>query len=875
MSAFPFKKIETKWKKQWEKERLYKAGPASDSRKKNLYILDMFPYASGDGLHVGHAEGYTASDILARYYRMRGFRVLHPMGWDAFGLPAENYAIKKKTMPQEVVKKNVARFKSQIRDLGFSYDWSREINTTDPEYYRWTQWIFLKFFEKGLAYRKATPVNWCSLCKTILADEEAEGGTCERCGARVEKKNLEQWMLKITAYADRLIKDLEGLDWPEKVKTMQRNWIGRSEGAMIKFPISNFQFSIEVFTTRPDTLFGATYLVLAPEHEFVSQLLKTKNSQGKVRERKSDIKNLAEVSKYVKMAINKSEQDRISEGKEKTGVELKGISAVNPANGLKIPVYIADYVLAHYGSGAIMAVPAHDERDFAFARQYNLPVVEVISPRVDSGEKGGAIRPKPQIGAYIGNGILVNSGKFNGVESERAKEEITEFVKGTPRINYKLRDWIFTRQRYWGEPIPLVFCSSCKKQMEIFKAQFPISKLKKMYSEGELRNPGWAAVSEKELPVTLPKVKNYKPTGALSSPLAAINSWVKTKCPRCGGPAHRETNTMPQWAGSCWYYLRYLDPKNKKEIASKKAQKEFLPVSIYIGGVEHAVLHLLYARFWHKFLYDIGAVTTEEPFKRLINQGIILGSDGEKMSKSRGNVVSPDDIVKNFGADVLRMYEMFMGPLEEAKPWSNQGIAGISRFLQRVWKIYNQRKIESGKTIRRKLREGSGRDKNEKARTREDMKKFEGKFHIAVKKVTEDIEKLRFNTAISALMVLSREFEEKQDIPLGYYEDFAKLLAPFAPFISEELWRGHLGRKKSISYSDWPLWSKRMIVQKTAVIAVQINGKTRGTIETEVGAERNATFLSVSKDERFQKYFSAGPPRKIIFVPGRIINVIF
>ena len=639
MKEYNPSKIEKKWQRFWQKNNFSIWRAKDFSKKPKKYVLDMFPYPSGEGLHVGHIEGYTASDIYSRYLRMRGFNVLHPMGWDAFGLPTENYAIKTKTHPEVTVKKNIKRFKEQLYFLGFGYDWSREVNTTDPNYYKWTQWIFLKMFEKGLAYKAETKVNWCPSCKTVLANEEVVDGNCERCGSLVKKRKLKQWLLKITAYAQRLLNDLEKLDWPEPVKKMQREWIGRSEGTTVKFPIPNSQFSIPVFTTRADTLFGATYLVLAPEHPFVASLLK--------------IKNIGEVKKYVEQVRNKSERERLMKVREKSGIELKGIKAVNPANGKEVPIWVADYVLAHYGTGAVMAVPAHDQRDWEFAKKYNLPIKEVIRSNHESRIANQELKE-----AYEGEGVLINSGQFSGMTSEKAREEITKWLakknSGEKAITYKLRDWIFSRQRYWGEPIPLVFCENCKKAIlghrmsQKLEKNFRTSDVqRKKFTEGELLNPGWIPISERDLPLKLPKVKNYQPTGTGEPPLAAVENWVITKCPRCGGPARRETHTMPQWAGSCWYYLAYLVNKNSKfEIRNSKLINYWMPVNLYLGGVEHAVLHLLYARFWHKFLYDIGVVSGQEPFQKLINQGLILGADSQKMSKSRGNIVNPDELVK-------------------------------------------------------------------------------------------------------------------------------------------------------------------------------------------------------------------------------------
>ncbi len=829
MKPYDFGSIERKWRKSWEKEKLFevKQSAFSSPRSKNKYILDMFPYPSGDGLHVGHVEGYTASDIISRYYRMRGFNVLHPIGWDAFGLPAENYAIKNKVHPEIVVKKNISNFTRQLKDLGFSYDWSRQVNTTDPNYYKWTQWIFLQLFKEGLAYEKEMPVNWCPKDKTVLSDEESENGICDRCGTKVERKNLKQWMLKITAYADKLLDGLDGLNWPERVKTMQRNWIGKSEGARINFKIQNTKYEIPVFTTRPDTIFGATYLVVAPEHPIISKL-------------KDKVKNSKEVGKYSEVSRNKSDQERVSEGKEKTGVGLEGIYAVNPSNGKKIPVWTADYVLPYYGTGAIMAVPAHDQRDRDFAVKFNLPIVPVISP-------DGKITVDEEV--YEGDGILVNSGKFDGKNNRDATPLMIDFVKGKSEVQFKLRDWIFSRQRYWGEPIPLVFCEHCKSDAKLNKPSLKFSK-------GELLNPGWIIVPESELPLKLPKVKNYEPTGTLQSPLAEVKSWVNTICPRCGGPAKRETNTMPQWAGSCWYYLRYIDSKNKNKIIDSKKEKSFMPVDVYIGGVEHAVLHLLYARFWHKFLYDKKVVRDSEPFTRLVNQGLILGSDGEKMSKSRGNVVNPDETVKKFGADSLRMYEMFLGPIEDPKPWNEKGIIGNWRFLNRIW-IYYQAQFSK-----------------QPKRQSEDISEFERLFHQTLKKVTEDIETLHFNTAISSLMILFKDMERLSSVPKKYASDFIAMLSVFAPFISEEIWRNVMGNKKSVMFSAWPKADEKKARQESITIAVQINGRTRGTISAKKGSSKEDLLKAILSDTGLKSYVEGKAIKRVVFVPDKIINVL-
>jgi leucyl-tRNA synthetase len=859
---YDFKKIEKKWQKVWAKKR-YKIWRADDRRtpntKRKAYVLDMFPYPSGEGLHVGHAEGYTASDIVARYLRMKGRNVLHPMGWDAFGLPAENYAIKKKIHPGLVVKNNVKRFKKQLEGLGFSYDWQKEINTTDPEYYKWTQWIFLQLFKRGLAYEAMLPVNWCPSCKTVLANEEVIDGRCDRCESLAERRNLKQWVLKITAYADRLFEDLKELDWPARVKEMQKNWIGRSEGRIIRFSLTyadnNAQTAqtgadhadsfprsplrsaesvlvVEVFTTRPDTIDGVTYLVLAPEHPIIPVL-------------KNKIKNWKEVGAYIAVAENKSERDRVAEAREKTGVELKGIQAINPYNGEKIPVWISDYVIISYGTGAIMAVPQHDERDRQFAEKFDLPIKDAP---------------------------LVPEKKWPGEK----------------KVNYKLRDWIFSRQRYWGEPIPLIFCESCKKSMKNPKSQIlnpkQILTLRVMTrrvknsnfqnskhesSIGELLNPGWIAVPEDDLPVELPKVKNYQPTGKAESPLAAIKKWVKVKCPNCGGPAKRETNTMPQWAGSNWYYIAYVVRKNSKfQIPNSKKIDYWLPVDIYVGGVEHAVLHLLYVRFWHKFLYDIGAVSTKEPFRKLVNQGLILGPDNQKMSKSRGNVVNPDEMTDKFGADSLRLYEMFMGPLEDSKPWNPRGVVGMYRFLSRVYnlifksKILNPKQILTPRAMTRGVKNSNFQDT-----------KLERLLHKTIKKVTEDIENFRFNTAISALMILLNETEKTGRWSLVAGRLFLKLLFPFAPHLAQELWQ-KLGHKTLLDYEPWPQWSKKFAEEEQFDLVVQISGRTRSVIRADKGISEIKAKTMALNDEKIQKWIGGKPIKKVIFVKDRLINLL-
>ncbi len=798
---FNHKKIEEKWQKYWEEHDFFKA--KKDSEKPKFYCLDMFPYPSGKGLHVGHVEGYTATDIISRYKRMNGFSVLHPMGWDAFGLPAENYALKTGVKPQISTKKNIETFKNQLKSIGFSYDWSREINTTDPDYYKWTQWIFTQLYKNDLAYQADVPINWCPSCKTGLANEEVIQGKCERCDSEVERKRIRQWMLKITSYADRLLEDLEELDWPEEIKEMQRNWIGRSEGADIYFDVKQINKEIEVFTTRPDTLFGATFMVLAPEHPIVDNIL-----EGEV-----EVENKKEIEKYVEQAQKKSELQRTELNKEKTGVEIKGLTAINPVNDKEIPIWIADYVLGSYGYGAIMSVPAHDERDYEIAQKYDLPIVEVI--------KGGDIEEE----AYSGEGELVNSGEFNGMDSEKARKEITEKLKekgkGDKSVNYKLRDWVFSRQRYWGEPIPIIHCPKC----------------------------GTVPVPEEDLPLELPDIEKYEPTGTAQSPLAEVEDWVNTTCPECGEDAKRETNTMPQWAGSCWYYLRYLNPKNKEELVGKEKEDYWMPVDLYVGGAEHAVLHLLYSRFWHKFLYDIDVVSTKEPFKKLKNQGLILAESGKKMSKSKGNVVNPNDIVEEYGADVLRLYEMFMGPFEEEVVWNKDSIIGARRFLEKVM------------------------DQLEKVEEGIENKELKELTHRTIKKVTSDIDSFKFNTAISSMMILTNEMKKAGKIPQKYYESLIKMLSPFAPHFCEEVWE-RLGHDKSIQLADWPEYDEEIAKKEVVEIIVQIDGKMRDKFEAEVGTKEEKIKKLAQEREKVKKWLKGKDIKKAIFVQDKLINFV-
>ncbi|MFZ2522523.1 MAG: leucine--tRNA ligase [Minisyncoccia bacterium] len=814
-------KIEKKWQKEWGRKRVFRT--EDQSKKKKYYILDMFPYPSGEGLHVGHPKGYIATDIISRMKRMQGFNVLHPMGFDAFGLPAENYAIKTKTNPEIAVRKNVQRYKKQLEAIGLDYDWSREVNTTDPAFYKWTQWIFLKLFEKGLAYESNEPVNWCPFDKTILANEDVENGKCERCGTAVEKRPIRQWVLRITKYADRLLSDLDSLDWPESIKESQRKWIGRSEGAEIDFEVWRSSEKIKVFTTRPDTIFGATYMVLSPEHPLISKL-------------SDQISNWEEVYKYIEETKTKTEIDRTSEGKEKTGVRLVGVSAVNPANKEIIPVFIADYVLSTYGTGAIMAVPAHDERDFSFAKKYNLSIKEVIT--------GGS-----GVGAHIGIGELINSDNFSGLDIEKAKKEITKYVGGKIVTKYKLRDWVFSRQRYWGEPIPVLF----EKEQEISNEKFLISNERKI-----------VPLSEKELPLKLPKVKSYEPTGEAESPLAKIPSWVNVK--RGGKLYRRETNTMPQWAGSSWYYLRYMDPKNKKALVDKKKEKYWNMVDLYVGGAEHATRHLIYARFWHKFLYDIGVVKTKEPFKKLQNVGLIIASDGRKMSKRFGNIINPDSIIKDYGADTLRMYEMFMGPFEQSVSWSEDNIFGVRRFLERLWRIGERVKHDTNTRMKTN-------DTNKKSTTKIEEKKFEILLNRTVKKVSEDIESMSFNTAVSSMMILLNEMESMAEVKKSDFETFLKILSPFAPHITEELWHT-LGHKTLLAKERWTKWNPKKLIDNEVKIAVQINSKVRAEVVIPHGATEGEAVRLAKLNPDVLKWLLGKEIRKVIYVSNRILNFV-
>ncbi|WP_027409589.1 leucine--tRNA ligase [Anoxybacteroides tepidamans] len=802
--SFNHREIEKKWQKYWEENKTFKT--TEDDAKRKFYALDMFPYPSGAGLHVGHPEGYTATDILARMKRMQGYNVLHPMGWDAFGLPAEQYALDTGNDPAEFTEKNINNFRRQIKSLGFSYDWDREVNTTDPNYYKWTQWIFLKLYEKGLAYIDEVPVNWCPALGTVLANEEVIDGKSERGGHPVIRKPMKQWMLRITAYADRLLEDLEELDWPESIKEMQRNWIGRSEGAHVHFAIDGHDETFTVFTTRPDTLFGATYAVLAPEHPLVEKITTPEQKEA--------------VEAYLQQIQSKSDLERTDLAKEKTGV-FTGAYAINPVNGEKLPIWIADYVLMSYGTGAIMAVPAHDERDYEFAKKFHLPIKEVVA--------GGDVTKEP----YTGDGEHINSEFLNGLNKEEAIKKMIEWLeangKGEKKVSYRLRDWLFSRQRYWGEPIPIIH-----------------------WEDGTM-----TPVPEEELPLVLPKTDEIKPSGTGESPLANIEDWVNVVDPKTGKKGRRETNTMPQWAGSCWYYLRYIDPNNSEQLADPEKLKKWLPVDIYIGGAEHAVLHLLYARFWHKFLYDIGVVPTKEPFQKLFNQGMILGENNEKMSKSKGNVVNPDDIIESHGADTLRLYEMFMGPLEASIAWSTKGLDGARRFLDRVWRLF----VEENGELNPKIVDQAEGDTLERV------------YHQTVKKVTEDYEAIRFNTAISQLMVFINEAYKAPVLPKAYMEGFVKLLSPVCPHIAEELWE-KLGHTNTIAYEAWPAYDEAKLVEDEVEIVVQVNGKVRAKLHVPVDASKEQLEQIAMEDEKIKEQIEGKTVRKVIAVPGKLVNIV-
>ena len=848
MSKYPFESIEPKWQKFWEENKTFKAVEDEKyPKEKRMYVLDMFPYPSAAGLHVGHPEGYTATDIYCRYLRMNGYNVLHPMGFDSFGLPAENYAIKTGTHPKTTTNANIEHFTKQIKSLGFSYDWDRCVSTCEPDYYKWTQWIFIQLYKKGLAYEAQTPINWCPSCMTGLANEEVKEGKCERCGSQVTHKTIRQWILKITEYADRLDKDLEGLDWPESVKAMQHNWIGKSTGAEVTFTVADkdgkpTDKKLTVYTTRCDTLFGATYMVVSPEHQIIDSITTPEQAEA--------------VKKYQEEAAKKSDLERTDLAKDKTGV-FSGSYAINPVNGKLIPIWIADYVLISYGTGAIMAVPAHDDRDWDFAKKFNLPIIEVLKSEVDVQKQ-----------AWTQDGIHVNSEFLDGLNKKDAIEKMLEFLEekkiGRKAINYKLRDWVYSRQRYWGEPIPLIHCPEC----------------------------GTVPVPDDQLPLELPEVKSYQPTGTGESPLAAIDSWVNCTCPKCGKPAKRETNTMPQWGGSCWYYLRYLDAHNDKQFCSKEAEKYWMPVDLYIGGAEHAVLHLLYARFWHKVLYDLGLVSTKEPFQRLVNQGMITSfafqrknktlvptdeveqnEDGKyyekatgeeleqivaKMSKSLKNVVNPDDEIKAYGADSVRMYEMFMGPLTMSKPWSTQGIIGIHRFLEKVWAV--SEKPISDVDISGKLED----------KTLISARKT---FAQTIKKVTEDTSTLNFNTAISQMMIFINEISKLPEIPKTMWSDFVKVLSPYAPHLGEELWQ-KLGNINTIAYESWPSINEDFAKDDTKTIVVMVNGKKRDTFEASPGAPDDELKQTALSRDGVKRFTDGHEIVKCIIVKDKLVNLV-
>ena len=885
MAKYPFESIEPKWQAYWEKNKTFKV--TEDTKfepAKRRYVLDMFPYPSAQGLHVGHPEGYTATDIYCRYLRMNGYNVLHPMGYDAFGLPAENYAIKTGTHPATTTNANIDHFTQQIKALGFSYDWDRCVSTCTPDYYHWTQWIFLQLYKKGLAYEAETPINWCPSCLTGLANEEVKDGCCDRCGTAVTRKTIRQWILKITAYAERLLEDLEGLDWPESVKLMQRNWIGKSEGGEVSFKIADAEGNpsdqeLLIYTTRADTLYGATYMVVAPEHKLVPSLTTAEQKTA--------------VEAYVEAAAKKSDLERTDLAKEKTGV-FTGSYAINPVNGAKIPIWISDYILVSYGTGAIMAVPAHDERDWDFAKEFNLPILKVVASKEEIAslangnlEAGVAklleaakdndayqalVQAHPEVfnvaaQCTAADGYTINSGNFTGMATAKTIPAMIEWLNqqgiGKKAVNYKLRDWVFSRQRYWGEPIPLVHCEKC----------------------------GCIPLKEDQLPLKLPEVKTYQPTGTGESPLAGITDWVNCTCPECGGPARRETNTMPQWAGSCWYYLRYLDPHNDKEFASKEVVDYWMPVDLYVGGAEHAVLHLLYARFWHKVLFDLGLVNTKEPFQRLVNQGMITSfafqrknktlvptdaveetspdvfiekETGEKlerviakMSKSLKNVINPDDVIRDYGADSVRMYEMFMGPLEVSKPWNTNGLIGVHRFLEKIWAV------------------------SEKPMTNEDMEgKLEGKlaelrklYHKTVKKVSQDTDTLNFNTAISQMMIFINDASKMESIPKALWSGFVKILSPYAPHLGEELWE-KLGNTNTIAYENWPTYKEELCQDDSCTIVVQINGKKRADFQAAMNTDKAELEKQALSCETVIRFMEGKSPVKVIVVPNKLVNIV-
>ena len=797
---YNFKEIEKKWQEKWEKDETFKV--STDKSKKKYYGLVEFPYPSGQGLHVGHPRSYTAMDIIARKRRMQGYNVLFPIGFDAFGLPAENFAIKNHIHPKVITEQNIANFTRQLKSIGFSFDWSRVVNTTDPDYYKWTQWIFIQLYKHGLAYKATMPINFCTGCKVGLANEEVVDGVCERCGSPVVQKEKSQWMLKITEYAQRLIDDLDDIDYLEKIKLQQKNWIGRSEGAEVRFKIADTDMELNVFTTRPDTLFGATYMVVSPEHSIIKEL-------------ENKITNIEEVKDYQQKAAMKSDFERAELNKEKTGVELKGIKAINPVNNQEIPIWISDYVLVTYGTGAIMAVPAHDDRDYEFATKFNLPIMQVLEGDMSEG-------------AMTGDGLHINSEWLNGLNKEDAINKTIEYLEknniGTKKVNYKLRDWVFSRQRYWGEPIPMVYCEKC----------------------------GWQPIDEKELPIVLPDVKEFEPGENGESPLAKQMEWVKTKCPKCGGEAKRETDTMPQWAGSSWYFLRYMDPKNNEELASKENMEYWGPVDWYNGGMEHTTLHLLYSRFWHKFLYDIGVVPTKEPYQKRTAHGIILGTNGEKMSKSKGNVINPDDVVKDYGADTLRLFEMFMGPFDQMAAWSEEGVKGCAKFLDRVWNLQTIL-VDDGTTNY--------------------STELESMMNKAVKKVTNDIEEMKFNTSIATFMTMCNEFYRVKRINRKELEVFLQLLNPFAPHITEEIYQLS-GFKGELYNKKWPEYDESKTIDNQINLPIQINGKLRATILIEKDEEKESISKKIFEDEKIKTHLNGMSIVKEIYVPNKIYNIV-
>ena len=800
--VYNHKVVEKKWQKGWDDEKAFAA--TNDYSKPKYYALVEFPYPSGQGLHVGHPRPYTALDIVARKRRMQGYNVLYPMGWDAFGLPTENYAIKNKIHPKIVTENNVKHFKDQLHSLGYSFDWDREINTTDPKYYKWTQWIFLKLFKAGLAYKKEMPINWCTSCKVGLANEEVVNGVCERCGAPVVRKVKSEWMLKITDYADKLIEGLNDVDYIERVKVSQKNWIGRSTGAEVDFQIKDTEDKLRIYTTRCDTLFGVTYMVVSPEHPYLDKY-------------KDQIKNWEEIVAYREQASRKSDFERAELAKDKTGVAIDGLTAINPVNGKEVPIWVSDYVLMSYGTGAIMAVPAHDERDWEFAKKFHLPIIQVVA------KNGEEVDVNEAAFTDVATGVLINSDFLNGLEVKDAKEKMIKFLEekgiGQAKTNYKLRDWVFSRQRYWGEPIPIVHCDKC----------------------------GYVPIDESELPLLLPEVESYMPTDNGESPLAAMTDWVNTTCPCCGGPAKRETDTMPQWAGSSWYFLRYTDPHNDKALASPEALKYWLPVDWYNGGMEHTTLHLLYSRFWHKFLYDQGVVPTPEPYQKRTSHGMILGENGEKMSKSRGNVVNPDDIVQEYGADTLRTYEMFIGAFDLAASWSEDGVKGCRRFLDRVWKLQDLMTDEEGYS-----------------------KDLETKMHQTIKKVSNDFENLKYNTAIAAMMTLLNDFYKKGSITRGELKTLIILLNPVAPHITEEMWQ-IIGCEGRVYQQTWPEFEEAKTVESSVEIAVQINGKVKGTLGIQKDDPKDQV-IAKAKEVIADKL--TGNIVKEIYVPGRLVNIV-